>query len=141
MAEAEQTMEQRLGRVSFTPGAGKTSDRIFVHDYVLEVEIGVHHHEKGVTQRVRFSVDIDLTPAPSTLDDDIERTLDYDFVINGIKALIAQGHINLVETLAEDVAQHCLTHERAARVVVVIEKLDKDPGAVGVKIVREKREG
>ena len=134
-------MKQRLGRVSFTPGAGNTLDRIFVHDFVLEVEIGVHHNEKGVTQRVRFSVEIDLVPSPDRLDDDIERTLDYDFVINGIKALIARGHINLVETLAEDVAQHCLTHERAARVMVVIEKLDKDPGAVGVKIVREKREG
>jgi len=133
-------MEQRLGRVSYPHGTGETRDRIFVHDYVLEVEIGVHHNEKGVTQRVRFSIDIDVTPNPRALNDDIERTLDYDYVINGIKAIIARGHINLVETLAEDVAQHCLAHPRATRVMVVIEKLDKDPGAVGVKIVREKRE-
>lgn len=133
-------MERQLGRVSFTRGAGDTLDTIFVHDYVLEVEIGVHHNEKGVTQRVRFSIDIDVTPASDALDDDIERTLDYDFVINGIKTIIARGHINLVETLAEDVAQHCLTHPRTGRVTVVIEKLDKDPGAVGVKIVRGKQE-
>lgn len=133
-------MEQRLGRVSYTRGTGETRDRIFVHDYVLEVEIGVHHNEKGVTQRVRFSVDIDVTPNPSALNDDIERTLDYDYVINGIKAIISRGHINLVETLAEEVAQHCLAHPRAARVTVNIEKLDKDPGAVGVKVVRSKQE-
>ncbi|HSM19794.1 MAG TPA: dihydroneopterin aldolase [Hyphomicrobiales bacterium] len=133
-------MEQRLGRVSTTRETGEPLDRIFVHDYVLEVEIGVHHNEKGVTQRVRFSVDIDLTPSRQELEDDIEHTLDYDYVINGIKAIIARGHINLVETLAEDVAQHCLAHPRAARVTVGIEKLDKDPGAVGVEVMRSKRE-
>ena len=63
--------------------AAEPLDRIFVHDYVLEVEIGVHHNEKGVTQRVRFSVDIDLTPSRQELEDDIEHTLDYDYVING----------------------------------------------------------
>ena len=133
-------MERRLGHVSTASGTGEPLDRIFVHDYVLEVEIGVHHNEKGVTQRVRFSVDIDIASDPKTLEDDIDRTLDYDYVINGIKAIIARGHINLVETLAEDVAKHCISHPRAQRVVVMIEKLDKDPGAVGVQIVRSKQE-
>jgi dihydroneopterin aldolase len=133
--------EQRLGRVSYTRDTGQMLDRIFVHDYVLDVEIGVHHNEKGVTQRVRFSVDIDITDHADAFDDDIARTLDYDYVINGIKTIIARGHINLVETLAEEVAQHCLAHPRTAAVKVVIEKLDKDPGAVGVEIVRNKRDG
>ena len=131
-------MEQRLGHVSTVSGTGEPLDRIFVHDYVLEVEIGVHHHENGVTQRVRFSVDIDIALDPKTLDDDIDQTLDYDYVINGIKAIISRGHINLVETLAEDVAQHCVSHPRAQRVEVTVEKLDKDPGAVGVRLVRQK---
>ena len=133
-------MEQRLGHVSTASGTGEPLDRIFVHDYVLEVEIGVHHNEKGVTQRVRFSVDIDISSNPETLDDDIDRTLDYDYVINGIRDIISRGHINLVETLAEDVARHCISHPRAERVAVMIEKLDKDPGAVGVQIVRRKQE-
>ena len=113
-------------------------DRVFIHDLVLDVEIGVHNYEKGATQRVRFSVDVDLTPASHALDDDISRTFDYDTIISGIKAIVAHGHINLVETLAEDVARHCLAHPRAARVVVKIEKLDKEPGAVGVEILRAK---
>jgi len=130
--------DTRLGRVSSAGDKGEPLDRIFVRDYVLDVEIGVHHNEKGVTQRVRFSVDVDITPATDSLDDDIDRTFDYDFVINGIKSIIARGHINLVETLAEEVAQHCLEHPRVARVAVSIEKLDKDPGAVGVEIMRGK---
>ena len=132
--------EQRLGRVApkSERGAAKVFDRVFVHDLVLDVEIGVYTNEKGVTQRVRFSVDVDVIPAPRALEDDIGRAFDYDTIIKGIKAIIARGHINLVETLVEDVARHCLTHPRAASVIVRIEKLDKEPGAVGVEIVRSK---
>ncbi|HLC08643.1 MAG TPA: dihydroneopterin aldolase [Methyloceanibacter sp.] len=121
-----------------TASAGKdlVLDRVFVHDFVLDVEIGVYTHEKGVTQRVRFSVDIDVLPATLNLNDDINRALDYDHIIGGIKSIVARGHINLVETLAEDVANLCLDHPRTARVTVKIEKLDKEPGAVGVEIVR-----
>lgn len=130
--------EQRQGRASSPGETHDVLDRIFVHDYVLDVEIGVFTNEKGVTQRVRFSVDIDVTPAPVAVGDDIAHALDYDHITNGIKAIIARGHINLVETLAEDVARHCLGHPRAARVTVSVAKLDKDPGAVGVEIVRSK---
>jgi dihydroneopterin aldolase len=111
-------------------------DRVFMHDLVLDVEIGVYTHEKGATQRVRFSVDVDLLPARGQLEDDIGRTFDYDMIIKDIKDIIARGHINLVETLAEEVAARCLARPRAARVAVKIEKLDKEPGAVGVEIVR-----
>ena len=132
--------EERLRRAAPKPepDEAKVVDRVFVHDLVLDVEIGVYTNEKGVTQRVRFSVDVDVIPATSALEDDIGRAFDYDTIIEGSKNIIARGHINLVETLAEDVARHCLTHPRAASVTVRIEKLDKEPGAVGVEIVRSK---
>jgi len=113
-------------------------DRIYVHDYVLDVEIGVFTNEKGVTQRVRFDVDIDVIASAEALDEDIGRALDYDHITNGIKSIISRGHINLVETLAEEVAKHCLSHPRAENVTVSVAKLDKDPGAVGVEIARSK---
>ena len=113
-------------------------DRVFMRDLILDVEIGVYTHEKGVTKRVRFSVDVDITPATSALDDDIGKAFDYDTIIKGIKAIVAQGHINLVETLAERIARQCLAHPRASSVTVRIEKLDKEPGAVGVEIMRSK---
>jgi dihydroneopterin aldolase len=132
--------EQRVTRPVSKPAPDEADslDRVFMHDLVLDVEIGVYTHEKGVTQRVRFSVDVELIPAGAALDDDIGRAFDYDTIINGIKEIVARGHINLVETLAERIARHCLAHPRAARVTVTIEKLDKEPGAVGVEIVRAK---
>ena len=95
-------------------------DRVFMHDLVQDVEIGVYTNEKGVTQRVRFSVDVELIPATAALNDDIGRAFDYDTIVKGIKDIVARGHINLVETLAERIAQHCLAHPRAARVTVMM---------------------
>ena len=136
-------MEERLRRTAakLARSEPKTLDRVFMHDLVLDVEIGVYTHEKGVTQRVRFSVDVDVLPATIALDDDIGRAFDYDTIVKGIKEIIARGHINLVETLAEEVASRCLSHPRASSVKVTIEKLDKEPGAVGVEIVRSKGTG
>ena len=132
-------MEERMRAASKAARSeAKTLDRVFVHDLVLDVEIGVHTHEKGVTQRVRFSVDVDVIPVSVPLDDDIGRAFNYDTIIKGIKDIVSRGHINLVETLAEKVARHCLAHPRASSVKVMIEKLDKEPGAVGVEIIRGK---
>jgi len=132
--------EQRARRPALKSGPNETkiADRVFMHDLVLDVEIGVYTNEKGVTQRVRFSVEVELIPASVALEDDIGRAFDYDTIIKGIKSIVARGHINLVETLAEEVACHCLAHPRAASVTVRIEKLDKEPGAVGVEILRSK---
>ena len=132
--------EPKLRRVApgVVPAETPVPDRVFIRDLVLDVEIGVYTYEKGATQRVRFSVDVDLTAANRAIDDDIGRTFDYDTIIEGIKDIVARGHINLVETLAEEMAGQCLSHPRAARVMVKIEKLDKEPGAVGVEIVRVK---
>ena len=64
--------EQRVRRMPKpAPDAAEALDRVFMHDLVLDVEIGVYTNEKGVTQRVRFSVDVDVSPATGALDDDI----------------------------------------------------------------------
>ena len=136
------TVEERTTRAGRISTGGSSTDapydRVFVHDLVLDAEIGVYTHEKGVTQRARFSVDIEVMPTSQAIDDQIERVLDYDMIIAIIKTILAEGHINLVETLADEIATRCLSHPRAASVRVKIEKLDKEPGAVGVEIVRRR---
>jgi dihydroneopterin aldolase len=135
-------MEQRMTRAGRVSSGGTSTeapfDRVFVHDLVLDAEIGVYTHEKGVTQRARFSVDIEVIPSGEAVEDQIGRVLDYDMIIATIKDILAQGHINLVETLADEIATRCLAHPRAASVKVKIEKLDKEPGAVGVEIIRRR---
>lgn len=113
------------------------SNRLFVHDLVLDCDIGVFANEQGVTQRVRFSVDLDVAGREGKRLDEIEQVISYDTVVDGIKSLIAGRHINLVETLAEEIAELSLKDPRALRVKVRVEKLEKEPGSVGIEIVRE----
>src|SRR3954451_20979541 len=112
--------EQRAARAGFVSTGGTTLDqpydRVFVHDLVLDAEIGVYSNEKGVTQRARFSVDIEVMPSDQAVEDQIGRVLDYDMIIATIKDVLAEGHTNLVETLADEVAERCLAHPRAASV-------------------------
>ena len=113
-------------------------DRISLRDYVVEVEIGAFQAERGATQRVRFNVVVEVRPNPAPLDDDVDRVLSYDAITEAIHAELSSERLNLLETLAERIAEHILLEPQAMRVFVRIEKLDRGPGALGVEIVRSR---
>ncbi len=111
-------------------------DRISVRDHLVEVEIGAFQAERDTTQRVSFNVVVEVRPLPASADDDVDRILSYDKVTEAIAFELAAERLNLLETLAERVADRILLEPQAMRVFVRIEKLDRGPGALGVEIVR-----
>lgn len=111
-------------------------DRISVRDHVVEVEIGAFQAERGTTQRVSFNVVVEVRPIAQAIDDDVDRILSYDKVTEAIQAALAEERLNLLETLAERIAERILWEPQAVRTFVRIEKLDRGPGALGVEIVR-----
>ena len=116
--------------------AGPPLDRISVRDYVREVEIGAFQSERGVRQRVRFNVVLEVSHHTAAQDDDVDKVISYDTITEAIEHELAAERINLLETLAERVAARCLADPRAVRVFVRIEKLDRIPGTLGVEIAR-----
>ena len=116
--------------------AGPPLDRISVRDYTRQVEIGAFRSERGVTQRIRFNVVLEVSHHAAARDDDVDKVISYDTITEAIDHELAAERINLLETLAERVAARCLADRRAVRVFVRIEKLDRIPGALGVEIVR-----
>lgn len=122
-------------RAAATQGA-ELLDRISVRDYTRAVEIGAFRSERGVTQRLRFNVVLEVSHSAAARDDDVDKVISYDTITDAIDALLAAERINLLETLAERVAGRCLADARAVRVFVRIEKLDRIPGTLGVEIVR-----
>jgi len=114
-------------------------DRISLRDHVVEVEIGAFQPERGTTQRVRFNVVVEVRPHPAPLDDDVDRVLSYDTIAEAIAAELSSERLNLLETLAERIAERILAEPQAMRAFVRIEKLDRGPGALGVEIVRDRR--
>jgi dihydroneopterin aldolase len=123
---------------SLDPGKDEAArNRIFVRDFVLPVRIGAYAHERDKLQRVRFNVDVEVL-RPSHPSADMRDVFSYDVVTDGIRMIVAQEHIALLETLAERIAALVLAHARVSGVTVRVEKLDIGPGAVGVEIRRER---
>ena len=112
---------------------------VFIHDLVLMASIGIYHHEKLDRQRIRINLDLAVREGDaSAVDDDIKNVVCYEQVVSNIRGLVEAGHVNLVETLVERIAEFCLTDRRVRLARVRVEKLDVFPDAtsVGVEIER-----
>jgi (5-formylfuran-3-yl)methyl phosphate synthase len=136
----EQKVDLRLlaARGYALDAASKTeTDRVFVHDLVLPVFIGAYDFERGQTQRVRFAVDVDIRRSAHHAED-MRDVFSYDVIVDTIRLLLSQGHVDLVETLAERIADALLSYPRVCRVIARVEKLDVIDGRVGIEITRER---
>ncbi len=116
--------------------------RVFVRDLILPCAIGIHAHEQDAPQRVRINVDLMVREDNRTLEDRIENVVSYEHIVKGARALTSEGHINLVETLAERIVGLCLGDARVSSVRVRVEKLDiyEEAVSVGVEIERLQNE-
>lgn len=115
--------------------AREIGDTIFVHDFIVDCNVGVYAEEQGVTQKVRFSVEARLATDIFSADDEMVEVPSYADIIDCIVNLARGGHINLVETFAERVAAYCLSDPRITAVRVKLEKLERGP-LRGVDIIR-----
>jgi 7,8-dihydroneopterin aldolase/epimerase/oxygenase len=111
---------------------------VFIRDLVLACSIGVHRHEHAKPQRVRINVDLGVRDEGADLGDDLANVVCYEQIANGVRAIVAEGHIGLVETMAESIAVMCLVDSRVRSARVRVEKLDVFPDAAsaGVEIER-----
>ncbi len=139
MSDIEQAFAHPEDRAEASAGAAPR-DRISLRDHVLEADIGAFQKERGHKQRLRFNVVVEVRPVTEPLEDDVDRILSYDRITEAIAAELAAERLNLLETLAERVAERVLAEPAAMRAFVRIEKLDIGPYALGVEIVRSRAE-
>ena len=115
--------------------------RLFLRNYEVLINIGVHEFEKKGEQRILINVDLFIPLAMSTPKEDLlEEVVDYDFIRSTIANRMAQGHIHLQETLCDDVVSAMLAHPKVHAARVSTEKPDVYPDcdAVGVEVFRVK---
>jgi dihydroneopterin aldolase len=131
--------------------AARAWRHVFLRDMILQARIGVHLHEKAGAQRVRVNLDLAVeddgartvsraAPTAGIGRDELSRVVDYEVLANTVRRIVADGHVNLVETLAERIAAACLDDPRIALARVRIEKLDifSDATSAGVEIERRR---
>ena len=115
--------------------------RLFLRNYEVMINIGVHEFEKKGEQRVLINVDLYIPLALSTpKDDNLEEVVDYDFMRDTIARRVARGHVQLQESLVDDVVAAMLEHPRvrAARVSTMKPDVYPDCEGVGVEVFRIK---
>ena len=102
--------------------------RLFLRNYEVSINIGVHSFEKTREQRVLINVDLYIPLALSTPKaDDLDEVVDYDFIRRSIAGRVARGHIHLQETLCDDVLALMLAHPKVRAARVSTEKPDVYP--------------
>ena len=125
--------------------ATRATRHVFIRDLVLTASIGVHPHEHAARQNVRINIDLAVTDDAGTKfsraavgQDDLGRVVDYEAIVNRVRAIVAAGHVQLVETLAERLCEACLADTRVLIARVRVEKLEvfADATSAGVEIER-----
>lgn len=120
---------------------------MFLRDLVLVASIGVHPHEHAAPQRVRINVELgveDDGARPLSRQpvgrDELSRVVDYEKLAERVRGIVASGHVRLVETLAERIAEVCLVDRRVHFARVRVEKLDIFPDATSAGVEIERRQ-
>jgi dihydroneopterin aldolase len=119
-----------------TEAAGQ---RIIVRDLSLSCRIGVTEEERARRQRIRLNLVLEVEPDPPE-NDRIAEVVHYGHVVERVRRTCLRAEVQLLETLAGQVAQACFFDDRIRTVTVRIEKLDRyaDVGGIGIELQRRR---
>ena len=108
--------------------------KVFVRGLKVDAWIGVYDHEHGRQQPLVIDVELDVAASHC---EDLGDTVNYETILQAAQAIAAEGHIDLVETFAERLAQASFADSRVTRARVRVEKplaLAPHAAAAGVEI-------
>lgn len=80
-------------------------DIIFLRDLQVDAVIGIYAWEKAIRQKLVFNLEMATDIRKAAASDRIEDTLNYKAVSKRVVAYVQESRFELVETLAENVAQ------------------------------------
>jgi dihydroneopterin aldolase len=108
---------------------------VYIKDLVVEAKHGVHKREKQRPQRFIFNMELTLDGDRAGTSDDLADTLDYGELRQTIIDTARNNSFNLIERLAQEVADQILTDKRIRKVVISIDKPDAyENGTPGVRL-------
>jgi len=115
-----------------------TSDKIFVNNLRVQAILGIYPLEREQPQEVVISLEIETDCSKAAASKDLTDSLDYATLADVVAELTITGEYLLIETLIEDIAQHCLRQPLVNGVSVQVEKPQavQRADSVGVKIYR-----
>jgi dihydroneopterin aldolase len=115
------------------------TDQIFLRQLVIPARIGVLAHEKIAPQGIRLDIQLNFDTRLAAQTDQLVDTLDYAALAHQLAVHCLSQHVELVETLAQQLADICLQDKRVHAVTLTLGKPDAlvNAASVGVSIHRE----
>ena len=119
--------------------SGKAASSLFMEGVVREVDVGIHPHEIGSPQRIKFDIHVILEDA-ETGADSIDEVLDYEYLIASLDRVLEMKRSALLETISTRILDEVMTPVEVAAASVSATKLDvlEDDGRLGCTMTRVK---
>jgi len=99
-------------------------DRVTLRGLSVRGHHGVFAHERQDGQTFVVDLALGLDTAPAAAGDDLAKTVHYGVLAEQVAAVVSGEPVNLIETLAQRIADTCLGHERVQEVEVTVHKPD-----------------
>jgi len=113
--------------------------RLIVRDFRVSMAIGIFECDRDRTEPLLINMEVDVRLPENWQADSYDRVLGYDKLVDMARKLTSSGHLNLVETLAEKLAEGCFAWPQVEKVKIRIEKPEIfDDCVVGVEISRKR---
>ncbi len=116
-------------------------DKIYIRDLALRCIIGVYSEERHAKQDVVINITLECDHSAAARSDSLEDAVDYKRLKQQVIQMVESSSFNLIETMADRIAQLCLEQARVHSATVIVDK----PGAlrfarsVAAEVTRSKK--
>lgn len=116
-------------------------DKIFLNELKVDTVIGIWDWERKIRQTVVIDLEMSADIAKAAATDNVDDTLNYKLVAKRIQSFVADSSFQLVETLAERIAEVVRDEFDVEWVKVRVNKVGAIRGSrdVGILIERGQR--
>lgn len=121
-----------------------TTDRLEIRGIECFGHHGVFEHERREGQPFVIDVVLGLDTRPAAASDDLHDTVDYGSLVARLKAAVESDPLDLIEALAQRLAEICLLDDRVEWAQVTVHKpeapIDATFSDVALTITRNRSE-
>ena len=130
----------KIVKIDKNKGLFNYEKKILIKDLILDLKLGYYDFEKEISQKVKFTLEVNYEDKKPSNDKDLKSIVNYAKIVKLIKKLVKNKHYNFLETLAEDVFDELFKDKRIDKITLQIEKLEiiKNCSSVGIQISKKR---
>ena len=113
---------------------------IFLRELFREVDIGIHAHEIGQPQKLRFDIEVSIPGSEPPKSDSITDVLNYEYLLGSIEDSINGTRLSLLESLGSRILDKLMIPLQVTEASIKITKMDilEGDAKFGCKMYRKR---